>query len=75
MCGLYLNSKRRKTGKPAVTSCHLGQFPIAESINIPNQHGPSSSLNFNTNMTLINDVINPTWGCDTGDDPPNYNDI
>jgi hypothetical protein len=72
---MYLNSKRRKTSKPAVTSRRLGQLPIAESINIPNQHAPSSYLNFNTNMTLINDVINPTWGCDTGDDPPNYNDI
>ena len=75
MCGLYLNTKGGKTSTPAVTSRRLGQLPIAERINIRNQHAPSSSLNFNTNMNVINDVINPTSGGDTSDDPPNYNDI
>jgi hypothetical protein len=73
MCGLYLNT--RKTSTPAVTSRRLGQLPITERINLRNQYAPSSSLNFNTNMTLINVVINPTSGGDTGDDPPNYIDI
>ncbi len=73
MCGLYLNT--RKTRTPAVTSRRLGRLPIAERINLQNQYAPSSSLNFNTNTNVINDVINPTSGGGTGDDPPNYNEI